>query len=130
MTKPMELGDIKEGSYMLIDNSPCKIVEVEKSKPGKHGSAKVRVVGIDIFTGAKKTYVGPSESKVEVPIIEKGSAQVLSVSGNVVQLMDLQTFQTLEAEYMEEDVKARIKEGDEVEYWKVMDKIKIMRIKS
>lgn len=130
MTKPMELGDIKEGSYMLIDNSPCKIVEVEKSKPGKHGSAKVRVVGIDIFTGAKKTYVGPSESKVEVPIIEKGSAQVLSVSGNVVQLMDLQTFQTLEAEYMEEDVKGRIKEGDEVEYWKVMDKIKIMRIKS
>ncbi|MDP8023199.1 MAG: translation initiation factor IF-5A [Nitrososphaeria archaeon] len=130
MTKPMELGDIKEGSYIMIDNSPCKVVEVEKSKPGKHGSAKVRIVGIDIFTGAKKSYVGPSESKVDVPIIEKGSGQVLSVTGNVVQLMDLQSFQTLEAEYMEEDLKPKIKEGQEVEYWKVMDKIKIVRIKS
>jgi Elongation factor P (EF-P) KOW-like domain. len=31
MTKPMELGDIKEGSYIMIDNSPCKVVEVEKA---------------------------------------------------------------------------------------------------
>ncbi|MGC8568646.1 MAG: translation initiation factor IF-5A [Nitrososphaeria archaeon] len=130
MTKPMELGDIKEGSYMMIDGSPCKVVEVEKSKPGKHGSAKVRVVGIDIFTGAKKSYVGPSESKVEVPIIEKGSAQVVNISGNVVQLMDLQTFQTIDAEYMEEDIRSRLQPGQEVEYWKVLDKVKIIRIKS
>lgn len=130
MSKPVELGDIKEGTYVIIEGSPCRVVELEKSKPGKHGSAKVRLVGIDIFTGAKKSYVGPSESRIEVPIIEKGSAQVLSVSGNIVQLMDLQTFQTFETEYVEEDVRPKLQPGQEVEYWRVLGKSKIMRIKA
>jgi len=35
LSKPVDLGDVKEGSYVIIDGEPCKIVEVEKSKPGK-----------------------------------------------------------------------------------------------
>jgi len=130
MSKPAELGELKEGSYIILDDSPCRVVELEKSKPGKHGSAKVRIVAIDIFTGAKKSYVGPADSRIEIPIIEKGSAQVLSITGDIVQLMDLQTFQTFETDAVEEDVKPRLKEGQEVEYWKVMGKVKIIRIKS
>ena len=130
MSKPAELGELKDGSYIILDNSPCRVVELEKSKPGKHGSAKVRIVAIDIFTGAKKSYVGPADARIEIPIIEKGSAQVLSINGDMVQLMDLQTFQTFEADAVEEDIKPRLKEGQEVEYWKVMGKVKIIRIKS
>lgn len=39
--KPTEAGSLKEGSYVIIDGEPCKVVEIEKSKTGKHGSAKV-----------------------------------------------------------------------------------------
>ncbi|MFP3484331.1 MAG: translation initiation factor IF-5A, partial [Caldivirga sp.] len=45
-TRTASAGDIKEGSYIMIDNVPCRVVEVEKSKTGKHGSAKARIVGI------------------------------------------------------------------------------------
>lgn len=130
MSRPAELGELKEGSYVILEDSPCRVVELEKSKPGKHGSAKVRIVAIDIFTGSKRSYVGPASSRVDIPVIEKGAGQVLSITGNTVQLMDLQTFATFDADSVEEDVRPKLKEGQEVEYWKVMDKVRIVRIKS
>ncbi|MCC6056406.1 MAG: translation initiation factor IF-5A, partial [Desulfurococcaceae archaeon] len=36
-----ELGDLKEGSYVVIEGEPCRVVEVSRAKTGKHGSAKV-----------------------------------------------------------------------------------------
>ncbi|MEM3109379.1 MAG: translation initiation factor IF-5A, partial [Candidatus Bathyarchaeia archaeon] len=38
MSKPVEIGSLKLGQYIMIDDEPCKIVEYEKSKPGKHGA--------------------------------------------------------------------------------------------
>ncbi|MEM3215243.1 MAG: translation initiation factor IF-5A [Conexivisphaerales archaeon] len=130
MSRPAELGELKEGSYIILDDSPCRVVELEKSKPGKHGSAKVRIVAIDIFSGSKRSYVGPASSRVDIPIIEKGAGQILSMTGNAVQLMDLQTFGTFDVDSVEEDIRSKLKEGQEVEYWKVMEKVKIVRIKS
>ncbi len=129
MSKPVDLGSVKEGSYIVLDGEPCKVVQVDKSKPGKHGSAKVRLVAISIFTGSKKSYVGPADSRIEVPIIEKRSGQVLAVTPDMIQIMDLQTFETFEAESIEEDIKDKIKPGVEVEYWKVLGKTKIVRVK-
>lgn len=129
MSKPVDLGSVKEGSYIVLDGEPCRVVQVDKSKPGKHGSAKVRIVAISIFTGSKKSYVGPADSRIEVPIIEKRSGQVLAVTPDMIQVMDLQTFETFEAESVEEDIKDKIKPGVEVEYWKVLGKTKIVRVK-
>ncbi|HDQ06034.1 MAG TPA: translation initiation factor IF-5A, partial [Candidatus Bathyarchaeota archaeon] len=42
MSKPMDVGALRVGSYIIIDGEPCKIVSYSKSKPGKHGSAKAR----------------------------------------------------------------------------------------
>ncbi|MCD6511898.1 MAG: translation initiation factor IF-5A [Thaumarchaeota archaeon] len=129
MSKPVELGSLKKGSYIIIDGEPCRIVEYEKSKPGKHGSAKARVVGIGIFDGAKRSFVSPVDSHVEVPIIEKRSAQVISMGPNSVQLMDLETFEVFEVEPPEEELRSRLETGKEVEYWRVMGRSKIMRVK-
>ncbi len=123
-----ELGDLKEGSFIVIDGEPCRIVEVSKAKTGKHGSAKAHVVAIGLFTGNKKTLVAPVDQRVEVPIIEKRSAQVIAVSGVTVQLMDLETFETFEAE-AEPDLLSKLAPGVEVEYWGIMGRRKIMRIK-
>ncbi|WP_455277072.1 hypothetical protein [[Eubacterium] cellulosolvens] len=35
MSKPADVGSVKVGQYIMIDDEPCKIVEFEKSKPGK-----------------------------------------------------------------------------------------------
>ena len=34
MSKPVDVGSLKIGQYIVIENEPCKIVEYEKSKPG------------------------------------------------------------------------------------------------
>jgi translation initiation factor 5A len=131
MSKPVDLGSTKVGSYILIEGEPCRIVEYDKSKPGKHGAAKARVVGIGVFDGVKRSLVLPVSTNVEVPLIEKKSGQVVSQSANKVQIMDLETFETIDVpEPTEEELKSKLASGAEVEYWVAMGKMKIVRVKN
>lgn len=130
MSRPVDVGDLKEGQYVIIDNEPCHIVEITKSKPGKHGSAKARVVGLGVFDGVKRSFVKPVDAKVDVPIIEKRSGQVIAVLSNSVQLMDLETYEVFETPIpQEEDIRSKLANGVEVEYWQIMGRKKIMRVK-
>ncbi|RLI05214.1 translation initiation factor IF-5A [Candidatus Bathyarchaeota archaeon] len=130
MSKPVDVGSIKEGQYIIIDNEPCRVVEVEKSKPGKHGSAKARIVAIGVFDNVKRSMVSPVDSKVDVPVIEKKTGQVVSLSPTSVQLMDLETYEVFETNLpTEEDLKSKLTGGVEVEYWKILGRVKIVRVK-
>lgn len=126
----MDLGSLKVGSYIVIDNEPCRIVAYDHSKPGKHGSAKARVSAISVFDGSKHTLVSPVSASVEVPLIDKRNGQVISITGNVLQLMDLGTFEVFETSSVEQEIFNTIHQGGEVEYWKVLDRIKVVRVKS
>jgi translation initiation factor 5A len=127
--RPVDAGSLKEGSFVVIDEEPCKIVEVEKSKPGKHGSAKVRITAIGIFDGVKRSIVVPVDQKVDVPIIEKRVSQVISITPASVQLMDLSSYEVFEVpkESIEADLLNEMAVGTEVEVWELLGKRKIMR---
>ena len=130
MSKPVDVGSLKIGQYVLIDGEPCKIVELEKSKPGKHGSAKARIVAIRAFTGQKKNLISPVDGKAEVPHIDKRTGQVLSISGNLLQVMDMENYQTFETPMPDdEDLKKQMTSGIEVEYWSVMGRNMVVRRK-
>ncbi len=114
----------------MVDGEPCKIVEYEKSKPGKHGAAKARIVAISVTTGTKKNVISPVDARIEVPMIEKKTAQVLAFMGNNVQLMDMQSYETFETPMPEEEeIKSKLAAGVEVEYWQMLGQNKIMRTK-
>jgi len=130
LSKPVDLGSIKVGSFVMVDNEPCRIVDYTKSKPGKHGSAKARVVAVGVFDGVKRSFVKPVDSQVEVPLIEKRSGQVISLQPSAVQLMDLETFEVFDSPYPEDEaLKDRLANGVEVEYWRILGRTKIMRTK-
>ncbi len=130
MSKPVDVGSLKIGHYVVIDGEPCKIVEYEKSKPGKHGAAKARIVAISVLTNQKKNVISPVDGKIEVPMIEKKTGQVISMSGSMIQLMDLETYQTFETQMpTDEEIKGKLASGTEVEYWNMLGKIKIVRVK-
>jgi translation initiation factor 5A len=74
------MKDVRVGRYIIIDGIPCRVVDIETSSPGKHGSAKMRVTGIGMFDGQKKTLLKPSSADAEAPVIIKKKAQVVSVS--------------------------------------------------
>ena len=136
MSKPSDLGSLKIGSYILLPHTdqpsgePCRIVEYDTSKPGKHGSAKARIVGQGVFDGQKRPHVGPVSMQIHIPLINKKVGQIISMNGDVVQVMDSETFETLDISMVDDEVKGKLANGDNVEYWVVMDKTKIMRIKS
>jgi len=130
MSKPVDVGSLRVGGYMLVDNEPCRIVDITKSKPGKHGSAKARIVAIGVFDGVKRSIVKTVDANAEVPIIEKRSGQVYAVTPSSIQIMDLETYEYFDAPYPEEEeLKAKIAAGVEIEYWRIMGKIKIVRTK-
>jgi translation initiation factor 5A len=125
----MDLGSLKVGSYIIIDNEPCRIVSYDHSKPGKHGSAKARVAAMGVFDGSRHSLVSPVSANVEVPLINKRSGQVISISGQALQIMDLESFEVFETSAVEEEIKDKIRQGGEVEYWQVLDRVKIVRAK-
>lgn len=122
------LGDVKVGTYIVIDGEPCRVVEITKAKTGKHGSAKAHVVAIGLFTGSKRTLTAPVDQRVEQPIIEKKVAQVIADLGNSYQLMDLESYETFEVPKPNDpELISKIAPGKEVEYWDVMGKRILVR---
>lgn len=130
MSKLMELGALRVGSYVIIEDEPCRIINLTKSKPGKHGSAKARVVAIGVFDSAKRSFVKPVSAQVEVPIIEKRGGQVIALLPAAVQVMDLETYKIFEAPMPEEEeIKSKLGPGVEIEYWRILGQTKITRTK-
>ncbi len=136
MSKPADLGTLKIGSYILLPVSdqptgePCRIVEYDTSKPGKHGSAKARIVAVGVFDAQKRPHVGPVSMKVHIPLIDKRAAQIISMTGDITQIMDSETFETIDVNMIDDEVKGKLENGQNIEYWKVMGRTKIMRIKN
>ncbi len=120
--------ELKVGKYILIEDIPCRIVDIESSKPGKHGSAKMRITAVGVFEGQKKTLLTPGDADVEVPIIERKSVQIMSVTGKTAQVMDSQTYEMYEMEIPEELVSSAAA-GKEVEILEAMGKRKMERIR-
>ncbi|MCS7131879.1 MAG: translation initiation factor IF-5A [Hadesarchaea archaeon] len=130
MTKEVvEVGKLKDGRFVIIDDEPCRIVGFSTSAPGKHGHAKAKIDAIGLFDGQKRTVVRPTSAKIEVPIIERGSAQVLAIMANNAQLMDLKTYETFELP-IPMNLRGEVREGVEVEYIQALGRRKIERVKS
>ena len=69
MKEQTEIGKLKEGRYMVIDDEPCKILSISTSKPGKHSAAKSRIDVVGIFDNMKRSVVQPVSAKTYVPIV-------------------------------------------------------------
>jgi len=88
-TIPKRAGEVKKGSYIILKEKPCKVVDVSTSKTGKHGHAKAKIVGIDIFTGKKYVDVCPTSHNMSEPVITNEEWQVVDVDrDNVLSLMN------------------------------------------
>ena len=119
--------EAKPGISIMLENAPCVVKSQDISKTGKHGHAKVRLEAIGIIDGKKRVTVLPGHERFEVPLIEKKRAQVLSILGDKASIMDLESFETLDIMF-DEELKDKIKEGIQVEYWKIEEQRIIKRI--
>ncbi len=119
-TKPVEVGGLKIGSYVVVDGVACTVKSIQVSRPGKHGHAKSRIEAVGIIDGQKKIFIKPNHDKMESPIIEKETAQVISISGDSASVMDLKSYETFDIKVPDE-LKEDIAEGVNVIYWIILN---------
>ncbi|MEK6908564.1 MAG: translation initiation factor IF-5A [Nanoarchaeota archaeon] len=117
----------KPGTTVLWDGVPCVVRSNDQSKTGKHGSMKCRMEVVGIFDKKKRIGVIPGSENLEVPSVEKKKAQVLSIDGDMVSVMDLENFETLNLPY-DEELKDKLVAEQQVEYWDVEGKRVVMRV--
>ena len=115
---------------MMIDDEPCRVISLEKSKPGKHGAAKANIVAVGFFDNRKRNVIMPADRMVDVPVIDKRSATVITDLGENLSLMDSETFETFEVpKPADEEILSQIDLNVSVEVWDVMGRKVITRVK-
>ena len=75
---PAQASNIKKGSFCILKNRPCKVMEVKTSKTGKHGHAKANITGVCVLTGQKCNEVHPASHNVTEFKLEKTEYMVMS----------------------------------------------------
>ena len=123
-----DVGSLKVGGYVIIDGAACRVASIQTSKTGKHGHAKSRVEAIGLVDDQKRIIVKPSHDRIEVPIVEKKSAQILSVIGDSANVMDLESYETFNLK-IPEDLKDKVTEGKQVLYWIVLNERILKQLK-
>ncbi|MCP4764221.1 MAG: translation initiation factor IF-5A [archaeon] len=136
-------GNLKKGNYFMVGEGaaaePCMVLGTEHSKSGKHGHAKNRVSCVGLFDKKKRSLVFSSGGMVDIPEINKRSGQITNITEKTVVLMDLESFEEIEAIWpIDSDVDIKkLKQlmeniddiGDsQVEYWDVVGRKIITRV--
>ena len=124
----VELRTLKVGRYIVIDGEPCRIKAMHKSKPGKHGEAKVRIEAVGIFDDRKRSTLKPASHKVTVPLLDKTTGQVLTIIGDNAQVMDMESYETFDLP-IPDDLKGQLSEGMELLLMEAMGRRKILQVK-
>merc|ERR1712063_85650 len=76
---PAQCSSIKKNHHVVIKEHPCKVVETSTSKTGKHGHAKVHMIGLDIFTGKKYEEICPSTHNMNVPNVNRNEYMIVDI---------------------------------------------------
>ena len=121
------MNDLRVGKYVIADEHPCRVMSIDHAKTGKHGAGKNMVVCISIIDGSKHSIMKPSDADVEIPIVERKRAQVVTISGENAQLMDLTSYETFDT-IIPEEMRQEIEVGKEIQYMEVMGRKLLMRM--
>ena len=128
-TKSVGATTLKVGSYLIMEGAACKVTNIQISRPGKHGHAKMRIEGMGLIDNKKRIIVMPGHDSVDVPIIDKKNAQILSVQGGIANVMDTETCETFDLKIPEE-LKADCVTGATVLYWQILSDRVMKQVKS
>ncbi|MDD5331447.1 MAG: translation initiation factor IF-5A [Candidatus Nanoarchaeia archaeon] len=124
-TRETTATSLRPGRFVILNGVACKVTKIDISKTGKHGHAKCKIEASGILDDKKVVVILPGHDAVKTPIIEKKTAQVLSVNGKMANVMDIESYETFDLEVPEE-INDQVKEGVQVMYW-VVTGVRVMK---
>jgi len=125
--KIISATEAKPGVNIIYEGAPLTVKTLDISKTGKHGAHKCRIDATGIIDGKKRIILKPGHERFEVPEVMKKRGQIISITGNDVNMMDTETFETITLP-MPEELQGEMKEGIQVEYWDVEGQKVIKRV--
>ena len=85
----VQAGTLHKGDLVMIKGHPCKVVAFSTAKPGKHGSAKAMITGIDIFSSSKYECTFSTGENVDAPLCKRVEYSLINIEDDgFVTLLD------------------------------------------
>ena len=109
------VNKLKKGGYVLLEGRPCRVVDIAKSKTGKHGHAKANIASTDIFTGRRYEAHLPTSHDIEVPMVDRQDYALINIDGKNTQLLDLQGNMREDVEIGDDEVSKKVVEEFEAQ---------------
>ena len=98
-------GSLHKGDLVMIKGKPCRVVNFSTAKPGKHGSAKAMITGIDIFTGNKYECTYSTGENVDAPVTKRLEYTVINIEDDGFVTLLNEAGETKEDLKLPEDMK-------------------------
>ncbi len=112
----MTSNDLKRGQVILLDSSPCLVLEVSSQSPSaRGGSTLIKTKYRNLLTGQVLEKAFKAGDRVDAADFEKRKGQFLYADGDNGVFMDLESYEQYElGEEMYGPVKGYLLEGTEV----------------
>jgi translation initiation factor 5A len=72
-------NQVRVGTYIMINDVVCKVLEYHTAKTGKHGSAKMLVKAQELINGKQKEGTFSTSDMLDVPVITRKEFQLSEI---------------------------------------------------
>ena len=118
-------SELEKGNYFIYNGEPVKITRKEVVSVGTHSHTKLKFYVQGLRDKGEKTVTFQHSDRVEKVEIMRKQGQVISKTGNKVQVMDTVSYETLDSDLAPE-MAEEINEGDYVTFVELNGKVKIL----
>ena len=122
----MEISKLGKGRCIILDEKPYRIRDIRNVVVSKHSHTRTKVELEHVFTGEKiEKTLPPHENVREVEIPRKRGQFIARLGEDVIQVMDMISFETFDAVIKEELLK-ELEAGDEVTFVEFGGVVKVL----
>ena len=123
-----DLKKLKKGNYVLYENEPCVIKNLEFVVYSTHSHTKAKIELEGLFSGKKIITSLPLHENLQEADITRKCATIISKLQNKIQIMDAVNFETFDADISPNLIEQAV-EGDNVTYIQFGNNVKVLEVR-
>ena len=117
--------ELERGNYFIYNNEPVRVLRREVIVVGTHSHSKLKFYIQGLNEKGERSVTFHHTDKVEIVDIIRKLGQIISKTGNKAQVMDMVTYETLDATATSEVLNG-LNEGDKVTFVELSGNVQII----